>query len=315
MLQNIKKYWMWFVSIGFFSFFLALFIRICLLNRISLFFVYRRAVSSIVLALLGLLIFNFLRKKLKKGKLEFFIFCFSISFFLYFIHLATITKKSPYVSKKTTQDMQAFSTITGQIENMIKEIPQSNNQYGILSAVSVFLKELSDLEQESLKITNVVIEIQEISRSEKLCNPVYITQSRDRLNYLSEKINQYENKRKKIMNNFEAQIVAKNPNFSSKEIQRLKNENKIQWENGIKKYNNILKELILNCDDLLSSLSSINGFYRVSGGQVLFSRERDLETFNPKMIKINDLFQKENLQYNKMSKDRTDALQGMKNHI
>lgn len=235
-----------------------------------------------------------------------------ICIFLNFINLLIINNKS-------TKDTHASLTIPEEIENISGNISCSNNKnensLQLLSAVKTFYKELSEIEQVCLNITKINIEIEEILMPKNFYNHTFIMKSRDRLKNLNEKVNLYENERKKITDKFISKI-ANIYNLSSNDFERVKIESEREnGENGIKKYISIIKELILSCDDFLSSLDLINGFYKVSGERVIFSRKNDLETFNSKKIMINDFLQKAKLQSNKMHSDNINNWQSLKRKL
>ncbi|NNM44026.1 MAG: hypothetical protein HKM07_06750 [Chlamydiae bacterium] len=301
----IKKLWMSILSISilvFFGFFL--FRPYCMYFSPSQGAIGRKIGLAIgnclVEATLGFFIFFFIRKRLKKGNLEFWLFCFAISFSLYTISRHTQTIKNLKALDKISQGVVRFQQEDSTQESLKS---YSRSEYGDFAP---FLTSKQEFKSSEL---NIFVELQTaISKLENtfipetVCNYEHLIQSKKELETALYKLNDSENRLKIASSRFETQVTA--CHFDDDGLKELFligfSENKNISDALAGNYFDIVRRSILKFNEFANFLSEVHGSYWISENRLVFQEGKDVETFNQLIQDISDLGQEEDILLNRL---------------
>ena len=299
----IKKLWMSVLSISilvFFGFFL--FRPYCIYFSSSPGMIGRKIGLAIgnclVEATVGFFIFFFIRKRLKKGKIEFWLFCFAISFSLYTISRHTQTIKNLQALDKMSQGVVRFHQ-----EDSIKKSLKSysRSEYGDFAPFLTLKQEFKSLELNIFsELQTTILKLDNIFLPETICNYEHLIQSKKELETALYKLNDSENRLKIASSRFETQV--KTCHFDDEGLQELFlmgfSENKSISDALAGNYFDIVRRSILKFNEFASFLSEIHGSYWISENCLVFQEEMNLETYKRLIQDISNLSQEESIRLN-----------------
>lgn len=276
----------------------------------------RTAGRSIAYASMLFFVINSLRKRWEKKKLEFWIFCFAVSFSLCSIYDSFKVSKQIDQLNNTKQEFVRFA------EDLEKESPQlsmneySVEQYGDFSKFMPLIKKSFDFsEKMTTEINMACADLENILDPAKLCEDEHIVKAKQRLVVFVKKLNHFEKE-------YEAEYALMQEEikkaFSGNDS--LKREALVGYEKGKKTSNKLMKEFFYiekksaqKIYAILNFLSTKSGTFWESNGILIFEKDEDVDGYNQLVQNLVEHGEKEEIFNKKLEMHRHSVLQKMKN--
>jgi hypothetical protein len=267
----------------------------------------------------GFMIFfaaNFMRKRWELKRLEFWIFCFAISFSL------CATYDSIKINIKVHQVNNTKKEIALIAEGFDSTAPQqylneySKEKYGDYSEIIPIIKNALESSDDMVaEINEACANIADLLTPENLSEYKKILMAKNQIAIFTDKLNLYKKGYIEEANRRESEIKKA---FAGNES--LKRQVLIGFEEGKKiseklmnEYFQVEDESVLKITAILDFLSTKSGSFWESDGMFVFEKDEDADMFNQLAQNLIEHSQKEDLVIEKLERHRQAALQKMQN--
>ena len=256
--------------------------------------------NCLVEAIIGFFVFFFIRKWLKKGKMEFLLFCFAISFSLY-----TISRNTKAVRNIKAIDKISQVDVRFHQENATQESLKSysRSEYGDFAPFLTLKQEFKSLAKDIfLEVHTDLSRLENTLLLDTVCNYERLIDLKEESEVILYKLQDRESRLKIASSRFETQV--KSCHFDDDDLQKLFligfSKNKRISDAFTESYFDISRRSILKFKELLSFLTEVHGSYWVSENRLVFQEEKNVETFNQLFQDISDLDQEQNILSNRI---------------
>lgn len=252
--------------------------------------------KALAYSLFVFLIANSIRKRAKRKKLEFWIFCFALSFSLCAIYDSVkITKQKRQLSNSTQEITRLVSDYSSEkTQHPPKEY--SSEEYGPLGKLLPIIKQSFEFSQNfTSEINAACTELENILIPENLCEHEHLVQSKVKVKSFLKKLDHLENVYHKEIDSLETKIQQAYADNNRLKTCALKGFEKGRAEGAklVEEYLNIEKGSMRKLDELLTFLLKTSKRFYVSSGTLYFERDEDTETYNKLIREIIEYVAKE----------------------
>ncbi|OGN64050.1 MAG: hypothetical protein A3E80_03385 [Chlamydiae bacterium RIFCSPHIGHO2_12_FULL_49_9] len=269
--------------------------------------------GSLGYAFLGFFVLNSLRKRFKKGKLEFWLLCCSVSFSLCTIYESVNLKKQKEILSKSKheiaqigQDLFGGTCVQEPCKNY------STDEYGDFAPILRLLQQtIAFSEEVSSELDHEIAGLENMLLPDKLSDYDHLVQSKEKLERFINKLNDSENKLNSGMSQVEMQINSAHFDKDTYKEAALKGfcEGRARSQGLIDEYYNVERSFASKAIRLIDFLSEFYGYYSVSAGKLIFQDEISAERYNQLFQEVIDLVQEEEAVVNQIEEHRQSVYQ------
>lgn len=268
---------------------------------------------STIYALIIFFAANFLRKRWGRKKLEFWIFCFAVSFSVCATYDLIKTNINTYQLNNAKQELaRLFKDLDKGALSPVNEY--SEVQYGDFANVFIVLKDSFKLSENlTAEINEACTDLENIINPEALCEYENIIQAKNTVAAFAEKLNLCEKKYDEslALTQFRFnEVLSGNENLKRHFLKGFEEGKKTSNE-LMNEFFDIEKKSAQKIDDVLTFLSTKSGTFMWSDGTFIFDTDEDVDMFNQLVQTLSELGQKEELIIEKLEGYRQSVLQGL----
>lgn len=317
-MKIIKKYWIGIcssIAIGFF--WVILYLTCSVYNSHSHLEVSETVGRSLVFALIGFFCANSIRKRWGRKRLEFWIFCFSISFSVCAI----------YDFGKAQRQIVYYTNFKKEIVCLMQDfvdqkMPQksinaySRKEYGDFSVFLLATRQSAEISNKIMSEMNgAVAKLEEVFDFTNLSNPEYFLQSQGIINNCVHTLNECErwyNQESARIESLIGEAVFENRSLKYDFVKGHK-EGKIKANEFMTEYFNIERDCFGAIDKLVNFLSERQGQFFMSEDDTLtFKEDVDIDGWNVLAQNLAEHIEKEESIVKRMEDRREFAMQNWK---
>ena len=273
--------------------------------------------KSLVYALLGFFVASSLRKRWKRTKLEFLIFCLAASFSVCAIYDSLkASTQTHQLSNSKREIARLANDFSGEKPSQTSVNEYSTEEYGDFSKMLPIIQHsLEFSEKMTSDINAACVGFEDVLSPSYLCKHKNILQAKELVNNFLDTLDDYEKRYKDEFVLMESKIKEA---FSGKE--NLKRSALKGFEKGkaassklVSEYFLVERESAQSINNILNFLSSRFGSFWESNGTLIFKKDNDAEMYNSLVQKLITISEKEDIVVEKMESNKQLTLEKMKN--
>lgn len=271
---------------------------------------------SIAYAFMAFFAANFMRKRWERKRLEFWIFCFAVSFSLCATYDLIKTNIQSCQLNNSKQEIARLGKVFDKSPSQKSLNEYSKEEYGDFSKIIPLIKHSFESSADmSAEINEAVANLADILTPANLSDHEKILKSKELIEIFADKLDHYKKRYFQEVNQRESDIKEA---FSGND--RLKKQALIGFEEGKKKSNKLMNEYfqvenesVQIITDILDLVSEQSGHFWESDGMLFFENDDDADMFNQLIQNLNEHSKKEDIIINKLERHRQSVLQEMQN--